>query len=47
MQDQSKGILTYYDDFARLRKLRPAVVLCIWAVFAGAFMALLLNAHGV
>jgi hypothetical protein len=47
MNDQSKGIVTYYDEFSRLRKIRPAALLCIWAVFIGAFIALLLRSHGV
>lgn len=47
MNNQSKGFVTYYDEFSRLRKIRPAAVLCIWAVFIGTFAALLLHSHGV
>lgn len=47
MNDQSKGLVTYYDEFSRLRKIRPAAVLCIWAVFIGSFVALLLASHGL
>ena len=47
MIDKSKGMLTYYDDFSRVRKIRPTVVAGIWAAFVGTFLVLLLSAHGV
>jgi hypothetical protein len=47
MIDKSKGILTYYDDFSRVRKIRPTVLAGLWVVFVGTFLVLLLGAHGI
>jgi hypothetical protein len=47
MIDKSKGLLTYYDDFSRLRKLRPETLAGIWVLAIGIIIALLFGAAGV
>lgn len=47
MIDKSNGLWTYYDDFTRMRKIRPTVVAGIWLLFVGTFVVLLLNAKGI
>ncbi len=47
MINKTNNLFTYYDDFSRLRKIRPTVMAGIWVVFVGTFLMLLLHAKGV